>query len=195
MNEEESRRPRWTSPSRRPRWTSPAGWREQCQLDLWLSPSEMALVGLGLSPSKMTRVGLGKKPWEGNNWRTENKRVHGFIHSIHICIYPSIYAELQTLFRRKWENSLNCYFDVGIEYFDTDFGQTWFWDGILMEIMVNLWWNMMKIRCLNNWRTATSHLSKGFNLPLHLGNAQINAYFFVWIPFERVIPSIPHTGK
>ena len=49
------------------------------------------------------------------------------------------------IFRKKWENSLSSNFDFGNKYFDSDYGQRWFWDDILVEIMVNIgeiWWKL-----------------------------------------------------
>ena len=40
----------------------------------------------------------------------------------------------ENVFRRKWEH-----------YFASDYGQLWFWDGILVEIMLNIgeiWWKL-----------------------------------------------------
>ena len=36
------------------------------------------------------------------------------------------------------KNSVNSDVDIGNEYFDSDSGQTLFWDGIVMETMVNI---------------------------------------------------------
>ena len=52
-----------------------------------------------------------------------------------MCIFGHFVAHI---FRQKQENSENSDFDFGNEYFDSDCGQTRFWDGILMEIMVNI---------------------------------------------------------
>ena len=49
------------------------------------------------------------------------------------------------IFRLKWEKMLNSNFDFGNEYFDSDYGQRWFWDGILKEIKVDIdeiWWKL-----------------------------------------------------
>ena len=61
-----------------------------------------------------------------------------------------------------------------------------FLDGILVEIMVNIGelWLILgaSVMVYINWRTATNHLSKGFNTPLAphpptLRNAQITTDF------------------
>ena len=38
----------------------------------------------------------------------------------------------------KMKKFFNRNFDFGNEYFDSDYGQAWFYDGILKEIMVNI---------------------------------------------------------
>ena len=62
------------------------------------------------------------------------------------------------------ENSLNRDFHFGNGYFDSDCGQKWFWDGILMEIMVDIgeiWWNLgASVIFYIHWRTAKNHLGK-----------------------------------
>ena len=59
-----------------------------------------------------------------------------------IAIWPPLMRKsghlVAQIFCQKLENSLNSNFDFGNEYFDSDSGQRWFWNGILMEIKVNI---------------------------------------------------------
>ena len=86
------------------------------------------------------------------------------------------YIFVAQIFRRKWGNCFNSnfYFVFWNEYFDSDYGQSWFWDGILMEIIVNIgeiWWKLGgSVMVYIHWRTATNNL----------GNAQINTVFLAW---------------
>ena len=57
-----------------------------------------------------------------------------------IAIWPPLLRNfghfVAQIFCRKWENSSNSNFYFGNWDFDSDYGQRWFWDGILMEIMI-----------------------------------------------------------
>ena len=78
-------------------------------------------------------MGLGKP-------QPKKKRV--YLGIAQITIWPPLVRKsghfVAQIFCRKWENSLNSNFDFGNEYFDSDQGHRWFWDGILMEIKVNI---------------------------------------------------------
>ena len=73
------------------------------------------------------------------------------------------------IFCRKLINSLKQRFDFGNGYFDNDYGQTLFLDGILMDIMKDngqIWCKLSALVMVYlHGRTPTFHLEWVFNPP------------------------------
>ena len=76
----------------------------------------------------------------------KNPRICGNCPNFHLTpLLRTFGHSVAHIFRWKQKNCENSDFDSGNMYFDSDCGQTWFWDGILMEIMVSIdeiWWKL-----------------------------------------------------